>query len=318
MIQEGDVFMSKLGIIGLGKVGTQVLTDVQQLNLFSEIILIDDRENVASGEALDHSHAQGLTNTAHIKIRSGVYQDLADADFIVIAASEQTDINNGDRTLLAQGNYSIIKNVMTQIAVVTQDARIILISNPVDSMVYIANEVGYPSNKIIGTGTALETSRFKTIIANHYQVDPKNVEAFVIGEHGTHAVPVWSKVRIHGMDLAEFEALSNSPKLNQAHITSIINQVSMDVFYQKGWTNAAISRVTIQLIQSMSLNQRTIVPLTSVSSEYGLTDGAYSLPTLVDETGIVQRYAITLDEQERQQLQEAYTYIKQTIHTARS
>lgn len=308
--------MSKLGIIGLGRVGSQVLTDVQYLNLFSEIILIDDKEEIASGEALDHNHSQGLFNTAHIKVKAGDYQDLADADFIVIAASVPTDTNDGDRTLLAQGNHDIIKKVTKQIAKVTQDAIIILVSNPVDSMTYFANQIDYPSNKIIGTGTALESSRFKTIIAHHYQIDPKNVEAFVIGEHGEHAIPVWSKVRIHGMPLAEYEALSDSPKIDKVHITSIINEVSMDVFYQKGWTNAAISKVTTLLIQTIALNQRTIMPLTSISQEYDLVDGAFSLPTLVDRSGIVQRFAIKLDDQEMQQLKEAYEYIRETIRTS--
>ncbi|WP_039067439.1 lactate/malate family dehydrogenase [Staphylococcus shinii] len=308
--------MSKLGIIGLGRVGSQVLTDVQYLNLFSEIILIDDKEEIASGEALDHNHSQGLFNTAHIKVKAGDYQDLADADFIVIAASVPTDTNDGDRTLLAQGNHDIIKKVTKQITKVTQDAIIILVSNPVDSMTYFANQIDYPSNKIIGTGTALESSRFKTIIAHHYQIDPKNVEAFVIGEHGEHAIPVWSKVRIHGMPLAEYEALSDSPKIDKAHITSIINEVSMDVFYQKGWTNAAISKVTTLLIQTIALNQRTIMPLTSISQEYDLVDGAFSLPTLVDRSGIVQRFAIKLDDQEMQQLKEAYEYIRETIRTS--
>lgn len=308
--------MSKLGIIGLGRVGSQVLTDVQYLNLFSEIILIDDKEEIASGEALDHNHSQGLFNTAHIKVKAGDYQDLADADFIVIAASVPTDTNDGDRTLLAQGNHDIIKKVTKQIAKVTQGAIIILVSNPVDSMTYFANQIDYPSNKIIGTGTALESSRFKTIIAHHYQIDPKNVEAFVIGEHGEHAIPVWSKVRIHGMPLAEYEALSDSPKIDKAHITSIINEVSMDVFYQKGWTNAAISKVTTLLIQTIALNQRTIMPLTSISQEYDLVDGAFSLPTLVDRSGIVQRFAIKLYDQEMQQLKEAYEYIRETIRTS--
>src|SRR5699024_411740 len=185
-------------------------------------------------------------------------------------------------------------------------------SNQVESLVYFANQVHYPTHKIIGTGTALESSRFKTILAQHYQIDPKNVEAFVIGEHGQYAVPEWSKVRIHGMELSEYESLSQEPAIDRSNITSIINEVSMDVFYQKGWTNAAISKVTTALIQAITLNQRTIMPLTSISQEYGLDDGAYSLPTLVDQYGIVQRYPIALDEQEEQQLIEAYQYIRQT------
>src|SRR5699024_8763409 len=142
--------MSKLGIVGRGRVGSQVLTDAKYLNLFSEIVLIDSKEEIASGEALDHSHSRGLVYTRQLSSKAGAYEDLADADFIVIAASIQTDKNDGDRTLLAQDNHDIIKNVMKQIAEVTQEAIIILISNPVDSMVYFANQINYPSHKIIG------------------------------------------------------------------------------------------------------------------------------------------------------------------------
>src|SRR5699024_12651694 len=102
---------------------------------------------------------------------------------------------------MTQDNHDIIKNDMKEIAEVTQEAIIILISNPVDSLVYFTNQVNYPTHKIIGTGTALESSRFKTIIAQHYQIDPKNNKTLVIGEHGQYEKPVWSKEVIHDVEL---------------------------------------------------------------------------------------------------------------------
>ncbi|PTI79797.1 lactate dehydrogenase [Staphylococcus succinus] len=305
--------MSKLGIVGLGRVGSQILTDIQNLNLFAEIILIDTNKEVASGEALDHSHIQGLSNSTNIDIRVGDYQELADASFIIIASSAPTDPNEGDRVLLAQDNRQMIEGVMAQIQQVTQEAIVILISNPVDTITYIANRFDYPAHKLIGTGTSLETSRFKTLIAKHYKIDPKNVEAFVIGEHGQHAVPVWSKVRIHGMALDEFEALTDVPEIDKANITAKIDQVSMEVFYQKGWTNAAISKVTVNIIQAIALNQRSIIPLTTINYEFGLTDSAFSLPTLIDKEGVIQRFEIKLNQSEWIQLKAAHQYIKQTI-----
>ncbi|ANQ65254.1 lactate/malate family dehydrogenase [Staphylococcus equorum] len=305
--------MSKIGIIGLGKVGSQVLTDVQNLNLFSDIVLIDTDTERASGEALDHLHTQGLPNSTHLNIREGNYEDLTDASFIVITASVPTDPNKGDRVLLAKGNRIMIEGVMKQINQVTQDAIVILVSNPVDTITYMSNASQYPSYKIIGTGTSLETSRFKTLIATYYQVDPKNVEAFVIGEHGQHAVPVWSKVRIYGMTLDEFQQLTDTSPIDKTRITSEIDQVSMDVFYKKGWTNVAISKVVNYLIQAIALNQQSIMPLTSISNEYGLNESAFSLPTLVGREGIKQRFEIQLSPTEIAQLKEAHRYIKQTI-----
>ncbi|HLR19498.1 MAG TPA: lactate dehydrogenase [Staphylococcus sp.] len=305
--------MSKIGIIGLGKVGSQVLTDVQNLNFFSEIVLVDSNVERARGEALDHLHTQGLPNSTHVNIREGNYNDLTDAAFIVVTASVPTDPDKGDRVLLAKGNRIMIEDVMNQISKVTQEAIIILVSNPVDTITYIGNTFDYPSHKIIGTGTALETSRFKTLIADYYQIDPKNVEAFVIGEHGQHAVPVWSKVRISGMTLNEYELLTQTAPIDKTSITEQIDQVSMNVFYKKGWTNVAISKVVNYLIQAIELNQQTIMPLTSISNEYGLNASAFSLPTLVGREGIKKRFEIQLNSKEIEQLTEAHQYIQKTI-----
>ncbi|WZE73299.1 lactate/malate family dehydrogenase [Macrococcus sp. CCM 2573] len=297
----------KLGIIGVGRVGSQVLTDVQYLNLFNEIVLIDSDEKVATGEALDHLHSQGIGVTNHINIYAGVYKDLKDADVIVIAASTKTDTSIPDRTALAKANTVIIKEITTRISEVTTEALLVVISNPVDAMTYIASKY-YPENKVIGTGTLLETSRFKTLIAAHYGIDPKSVEGFVIGEHGAHAVPVWSKVHIHGMSLEEYETLSGKHSIDKDAITASIDKVSFDVFHQKGWTNAAISRVAVLLIKSLVLDEHTIFPLSTAEEHL-----AFSLPVLVSKEGIEQRYHITLDGHESEQLEAAKTYIHSTI-----
>lgn len=297
----------KLGIIGVGRVGSQVLTDVQYLNVFNEIVLIDSDENVATGEAMDHLHSQGIGVTNHINIYAGTYKDLKDADVIVIAASTKTDTSIPDRTALAKANTVIIKEITTRIGEVTTDALLVIISNPVDAMTYIASKY-YPESKVIGTGTLLETSRFKTLIANHYNIDPKSVEGFVIGEHGAHAVPLWSKTRIHGIALEEYEQLSGHHKIDKKEITEAIDSVSFDVFHQKGWTNAAISKITVLLIKSLVLNERSIFPLSTRNEEL-----AYSLPVLVGKEGIIQRLDISIDNQEAQGLKRAKQFIRNTI-----
>ncbi|MCS4486088.1 lactate/malate family dehydrogenase [Staphylococcus americanisciuri] len=305
--------MMKLGLIGVGKVGSQILTDIQYLNLFSDIVVIDTNEALARGEILDHQHAQGLKATSHIRINCGDYQDLVDADVVVVTASIATDPNLPDRTALTKGNVEVVTDVMNRINAVTQQPLIVIVSNPVDTMTYVATQVNdYPNEKIMGTGTLLESARFRTLIANHYDIDPKSVEAFVIGEHGQHAVPVWSKVTIAGMLLDEFEVLSGKPQIDRKVITQQIDKVSFDVFRDKGWTNVAIAKTTVELVKSLVLNEKSILPLTSLTTDGRL---AISLPTLVTRQGIGQVYNISLDTTEFQQFEQAQAYIQKTIDT---
>lgn len=303
----------KLGLIGIGRVGSQILTDVQYLNLFSDIVVIDTNESLARGEVLDHQHAQGLKSTSHINLSCGDYSDIVDADVVVVTASVETDPNMPDRTALTKGNVAVVTDIMNRIHAVTQQPLIVFVSNPVDTMTYIATQVNdYPNEKIMGTGTLLESARFRTLIANHYGIDPKSVEAFVIGEHGQHAVPVWSKTTIAGMPLDEFESLSNKPKIDRPHITQQIDKVSFDVFYDKGWTNTAISKTTVELVKSLVFDEKSILPLTSIASSGRL---AVSLPTLVTRQGVEQVFEIALDATEQEQFDQAQDYIQQTIDT---
>ncbi|MFC6293438.1 MULTISPECIES: lactate/malate family dehydrogenase [Macrococcus] len=302
----------KLGIIGTGRVGSQILTDIQYLNLFTDIILIDTNQNVAEGEALDHRHAQGLSTTNHINVKSGSYDDLKDASVIVVTASAPMNPNMPDRTALTKNNISVVECIMTQISKVTKEAIIILVTNPVDAMTYLASQTeGYPRHKIIGTGTLLETARFKTLIADHYNIDPKSVEAFVIGEHGQHAVPVWSKVSIAGMTLDEFEGISGKERIDKDFIGEQIDQVSFNVLRNKGWTNAAISKSTVEIIRSIVLNEKSIFPLTSLNQKEQV---AISLPTLINDEGIVQVYDIHLSDDEQKRFNNAKNFIKKTVH----
>lgn len=309
--------MTKLGIIGTGRVGSQVLTDAQYLGVFSEIVLIDTNKDLAHGEALDHHHLQGLNHTHHIKTYEGSYQDLADAEIVIVSASAPSTPDMADRTLLTRANSSIIHSVFEQLKQVTQEAVVIVISNPVDAMTYLGQTSGYPAEKVIGTGTILESSRFRTLIADHYKVDPKNVEAFVLGEHGLHGVPIWSRVRTHGIELEDFESLTGNTPIDKNAISKRIDEVSFEVFQKKGWTNSAISRAAVQLAHAILLNEQSIEPVSAaVHGEYEFEEGALSLLSLISREGIVKRLPIQLEEAELQQLTAAHHFIQQAIEQA--
>lgn len=305
----------KLGIIGIGKVGSQFLTDIQYMNQFSEITVIDSNENLLKGEVLDHQHMQGLASTNNIDLHIGDYEDLADANIIVITASTPMDASIIDRTSLARNNKTIVKDIMQRIERVTHDAIIIFITNPVDAMTYIATtETKYPKHKILGTGTLLESARFRKLIANHYNIDPKSIEAFVMGEHGKNAVPIWSRVKVSGMNIEEFENLHDCKPIDKTAISSIIDKVAFDVLHNKGWTNTAISRATVELVNSIVLNQRAILPVTSVlDGEYNKRNVAFGIPTLISDQGVEKRFDMKLNDLEMKGLDDAEAYIKEAI-----
>src|SRR5699024_7421335 len=162
--------------------------------LYKEMVLIDENEKVARGEAIDHHHVTGENGAARVKNYAGSYEDIKDADQVIITASIVTEANMADRMAHDTVNKKNMQHDINNIESVTKEAIILNVSNPVDTITYIGSKY-YDKKKLIGTGTMLETARFKTLIADHYDIDPKSIDAFVIGEHGKHAVPVWSKVR---------------------------------------------------------------------------------------------------------------------------
>lgn len=312
--------INKVALIGLGRVGSQILTDIQYAGLFQEIILIDTDRDRIEGEALDHEHFQGLSGTHHTRIKVGTYEMLADVDLIIISASIPSNADMADRTKLTAYNTKIIQEIMAQITAVTTSPHIMMISNPVDTMTYIAEvQFNYPHHKIMGTGTMLESTRFRTLIANHYQVDPKNVEAFVIGEHGKTTVPVWSRVRIAGMSLEEYEQLNGVTPISKQGIRDQIDKVSFDVMRKKGWTNSAISRVAVDLAEAIFYDENRILPISTVHQNvYDYTNVAFSLPTRVNRDGHHEIFPIQLDAEEKTALDQSVDYIQQAIATAES
>lgn len=183
----------KIVVIGASNVGSAVANKIADFQLATEVALIDLNEDKAWGEAVDSSHATSCVYSTNIKFHLGDYDDCKDANIIVITAGPS--IRPGetpDRLKLAGTNSKIMASVMGEIVKRTKEAMIIAITNPLDVATYVlSTQFDYPRNLILGTGTMLETYRFRRILANKYQVDPKNISGFVLGEHGNSAFVAW-------------------------------------------------------------------------------------------------------------------------------
>ncbi|WP_446898644.1 L-lactate dehydrogenase [Clostridium sp. LBM24168] len=311
---------NKLVVVGTGHVGSTVINAGLALNLFSEIVAIDKNKNKAKGEALDASHSTPFEYNANTKVYSGGYEECRDADVIIIAAGPSImPEDKADRLILVEKNVPVIKDVMSSIAKYTKDAVIIIITNPLDVMVYYAqNFFGYPKNKVFGTGTSLDSARFRRIIANKYNVDPKSVQGYMLGEHGNSAFPAWSRLNIAGISYDKLDKyfLPKEP-LDKDKVAKEVVQVAFDVLNLKRWTNDGIAMAACRLARAVVLNERTVQPVsTTLEGEYGLTEVALSLPSIITSEGVERRIEVPLLDEEIEKLKKSAESIKKTIELA--
>ena len=309
---------NRLVIVGVGNVGSAVLNRAIAFELASEIVLIDVDEKKAIGEALDAEHSTPCTYSSNIRVRAGSYEDCKDARTIIISAGTGT-INGElivDRLLLAEYSIGIIKEVMGNIVKYTKEANIIVITNPLDVTTYLAAKFfDYPEYKLFGTGTTLETHRFKRIVANHYNVDAKDVQGYMLGEHGNSAFPAWSTLSIGGMRADRLdEYFSPTNPLDRQSVEKEVVKTAFDVLNFKGYTNYGIAMGACRLAKATLWNERSILPVSTIlKGTYGLTDVALSLPAIITENGVERVLEIPLSDSEIEKLSFSANSIKKVL-----
>lgn len=310
----------KVVIIGAGNVGSAVLFTLLSSTSIAEIVIIDRNEKKAYGEALDGSHATAFAYSPNIQVRHGDYSDCKDAGIIVMTAGPSADPNKPvDRNELLQINMVVMQDVMENICKYTKEAIIIIVSNPVDALTYYARtHFDYPQNKIFGTGTLLDTARFRRILSYRYNVDTKNVHGYILGEHGTTAFATWSTVNIAGIpiDLCE-KTFNTTTPLDKEGILDEVKKVGYEVLVSKGHTNFGIAKSVERIIQTILINELSILPVTTVlTGQYSISDVAVSLPCVMTKDGIGSVLEIPLSEVEVLKLQESASFVKRVYEAA--
>lgn len=320
---------NKLVVIGVGHVGSYVLSDAMKIGLFAEIGVIDILENVAYGEALDQAQATALTYMNNVDVKSGGYEQCEDADVIIVAAGPSIipdpDDPKGepDRTLLTKKNCEVIREVMTGITKYTKEAIIILITNPLDTMVYIAeNEFSYPAGRVFGTGTMLDSARLRKLVADNYKIDPKSVTGYMMGEHGSTAFPVLSHVNVSGIPFAELnEYFKGDADIQDPEVVkSSIVTAAYEVFNGKGWTNAGVAQSAVTMAKAVLLDEKSVYPTsTTLRGQYGHDgDVALSMPCVIGREGVIKQLPVKLNEWETKKLEESISFIKSAMEDAKT
>lgn len=317
----------KLAIIGAGEVGEHVLAYAASSHLFGEIAVIDTRENLAYGKSLDQLHATGLLSRQNVNIyATSDYQDVKDADVMIISATHvyPKDHTPADRQELMTNNASIIRDIMTNISQVTKDAILIFITNPADTVCYMAaTEFDYPIERVMSTGCMLDSARLRHILGKHYGVDPKSVQGYMMGEHGYSAVPILSHVSIAGIPYDELEKhFPDKEKLSADQVKDLVVNAAYEVFNNNtGITNAAVAQSSIELARAILLDEHSIYPISTplLNGEYSTEEAvAFSVPTVVTRKGWTKRFEIPLNEWETEKLALSAKSIRESIELANS
>ncbi|AAK81477.1 L-lactate dehydrogenase [Clostridium acetobutylicum] len=308
---------NKLVVVGAGMVGSAVLNSVLSLNLLSEVVIIDINDNKAKGEALDASHTTSFAYSPNVKVRAGNYEDCADAQIIVITAGPSLKPDDKlDRLVLADTNVKVTDSIMKNICKYTKDAIIIVVTNPVDiATYYCQNNFDYPKNKIIGTGTLLDTARMRKIIGKKYNVDSKNVHGYVLGEHGGSSFTSWSDVNIAGIPFNQLnDIFKDHYKVDKDEVDKEVRDSGIEVLKLKGYTSAGIAMSVSRLVKAMLLNEQSILPVSStLEGEYGINDVALSIPCIITSNGIEKKLEIPLSKDEVEKLNKSADNLKSII-----
>ena len=301
----------KVAVIGCGFVGSSSAFALMQSGLFSEMVLIDADTKRAEGEAMDISHV--ISFARPMQIYAGNYDDFTDAAIIVITAGAYQKPDE-TRLDLIKKNAAIMKSIVGEIKKRDFGGILLIVSNPVDILTLIAlKESGYPSNRVIGSGTVLDTGRFKYLLGEHLDVDSRSVHAFIIGEHGDSELAAWSNARIGGLKVNDFCELRGHFNHEQSmkKIFENVRNSAYEIIERKHATYYGIAMAVKRICEAIVRNEKSILPVSSLmTGEYGLNDVVLSIPAVVDETGVQKVIPIELNDEELTKLKDSANILK--------
>ena len=300
----------KISMVGSGRVGSTTLFNLLLEGLAQELVVVDILKERAEGEALDLLHGTALSHRC--RIYSGDYDATAGSDVAIITAGIPRQPGETRLDLLKK-NVGLMEGVLEQLTKYSKDCFIVMVANPVDVLTYQAHrQSGLPSNKIIGTGTLLDTTRFRSLLGDRLDVSPDQVMVYMLGEHGDSMAAVYSSGSVAGVPLQDF------PGYSQGLIDQVVEATRFggaEVIKKKGGTFYSVAPMIVELIRAIRLDERRVLPVSTLQdgTHLGMKDVCLSLPTVVGKDGPERVMLPRLDDQEREALLNSYRVLRGAI-----
>ncbi|MCI9447388.1 MAG: L-lactate dehydrogenase [Lachnospiraceae bacterium] len=304
----------KAAVIGCGFVGSAIAFALMQSRLFSEMALLDADADKADGEAMDIAH--GVPFAGQMKIYAGNYEDIADAAIIIVTAGANQKPEE-TRLDLVHKNVAVYRNIIPQIAGQGFEGILLVVSNPVDILTYAAVKLsGFPEQRVIGSGTVLDTARLKYALSEHLGVDSRNLHSFIIGEHGDSEIAAWSSTNVSGIPLDDFCEMRGHFNHAQAmrQIAEEVKNSAYEIIEKKGATYYGIAMSVKRICESIVRDEKSILPVSSVMhGNYGIDGIALSMPAIVGSDGVENHVPISLNEKEIESLRHSAETIREIV-----
>jgi L-lactate dehydrogenase len=305
----------KVVVVGAGAVGATYCYSLAQSGLADEIIIIDKNTDLATGQVSDLIHGQPFFPT--VNIRQGTSDDFTDANLIVITAGSAQKPGETRLDLLKR-NAAIVGAIAEEVESKKSRGVMLIVSNPVDVLTWVAiKRSGWTNNRVIGSGTVLDSARFRHFIAQHCEVDVHNVHAYILGEHGDSEVAAWSMTNIGGIPIDHYCPLCGGCegwKHERKKIGQQVRESAYHIINAKGSTHFAVGLALVKITSSILRRQNSVLSVSvKLSGEYGINDVCLSLPAIVSDTGIVRIVDGPLSSEEKELLQHSAAVLKEAI-----
>ena len=316
-MNTGTDLKPKVSIIGCGSVGMRYAYALIMKGIARSIVITDLDRKKLEGEVLDLSH--GAPYVSPVEVVAGEYPDIRNSDLIVITAGKKQSPGQ-TRLELAKDNVKIYQQIISQVVKYSPAAIILVVTNPVDILSYAAYKFSSkPANQVIGSGTVLDTARFRFLLAQHCKIDPHNVHAYILGEHGDSELAIWSNATIGGFFLKDYCALCGNNHVchHKEELELIFNEVrdsAYKIIEKKGETSYAIGLSLVRITQAILHNENSILPVSNLINDYlGINNTYLSLPAVVNKNGIREFLRLELVKEEQEALANSAYTINQAI-----
>jgi len=305
---------TKISIIGTGFVGSTTAYTLMLGGLVSELVLVDKNKQKAEGEAMDLSH--GVPFISPVKVIAGDYSDCSGSSIVIIAAGANQ--KPGETRLdLVKRNTEVFKSIIPELVKYCAESILLVVTNPVDILTYVTYKIsGFKKERVIGSGTVLDTARFKYLLGDQLGIDARNVHTYVLGEHGDSEVATWSITSIAGMSLESY--CENCKTCDSKEIKEIFDDVRNAAYYvieKKGATYYAVALTVRRIVEAILRDENSILTVSSlIENMYGLNDICLSLPSIVNSKGVRKILPLNLCEEEILALVESGKSLKKVLN----
>ncbi|AJA47824.1 L-lactate dehydrogenase 1 [Clostridium pasteurianum DSM 525 = ATCC 6013] len=308
---------TKISIIGAGFVGSTTAFAIMDEGLASEIVIVDINKDKAEGEAMDLSHGASFVKPTIIK--SGDYKDTDNSDIVIITAGAPQ--KPGETRLdLINKNYKIMNSIVPEVVKYSPNSILLIVSNPVDILAYIAYKIsGFPKERVIGSGTVLDTSRFKYMLSDHFNVDARNIHTYIMGEHGDSEIATWSITNIAGLNISEYcsKYCDKCDGNIRYEIHEKVKNAAYEIINKKGATYYAVALAIRRIVEAILRDENSILTIsTLLNGQYGIKEIYLGVPSIVGAEGVKNIVESPLNEEELSALKTSADKLKKSLDEA--